>query len=267
MGCGWLGRQLAERLLADGYEVFATTTSPEKLPELEALRAQAFVLELPLARPDLQTAADAPATAELWRADQLVLSLPPGRRDAQAAVHAYGGAVLSALLAYRRARSGGRVLFTSSVGVYGGDVEGRVDEDTPIVDPTPRQTQLLLAEAQVAAQSQRPYQVLRLGGLYGGERDPGRYFAGREAVPNGDAPTNLVHGERAVAVLKALLDAPFWAMHGVINVVDEEHPTRRDRYTAFAKTRGLPLPSFLPGGGRGKVVENTARVREFLAGL
>ncbi len=257
LGCGWLGEALAQSLLADGYRVFGSTTNAARQAELAALGIEARVIRLPLAAGLDQNPAtileESVATRlneDFWSADQLVLSFPPGRSAASAKT--YPGAVLSAVLAYRRAQASGRIMLCSSTGIYG-DTQGQVDVRTPLTDPSPRVQALALAEAQVRVQSQRPHVILRLGGLYGGSRHPGYHLAGRQVLPEGDAPINLVSRDRVISELRHWLDAPFWTGE-VHNVVDPEHPSRRDYYTAFAKTHGLEPPTFLDGGSDGKVV-------------
>lgn len=279
VGCGWLGLPLAEHLVGAGYRVHGSTTSPAKLPAIRAVGAVAHLVSLPLAAPLAGSAAaktdpaDTPTpagthvdgadppptpmptgavdpTAALWACDQLVLAVPPGR--APDAPRTYPAAVLSAVLRYRRAQPAGRIVFTSSTGVYEG-ATGRVDESTPIAGASAKVRKLALAESQVAAQSQRPYVILRLGGLYGGERHPGRTLAGRTGLPDGDAPVNLVSRDRVIAEVTALLDHPFWRQP-IRNVVDEAHPPKAAFYRAYAEAHGLPTPTFLPGGADGKVV-------------
>ena len=250
VGCGWLGFTLAQNLLAAGYTVFGTTTSEDKLPVLREAGIQASLLRLPLG--DFrQNSPDTP-DHKLWKADQLVLNVPPGRGPN--ATREYPGAILSAVLAYRRNNPAGRIVYCSSTGVYG-DLEGEVDEETPLTSPEPRAAMLALAESQVRAQSQRPHVILRLGGLYGGDRHPGRYLAGRKDLADGDAPTNLVSRQRVMDTVRHYLDAPFWTSE-LINVIDPEHPTRAELYTAFAKTHRLEVPTFMAGGETQKLVRS-----------
>ena len=272
VGCGWLGLPLAEHLVGAGYEVHGSTTSPDKLAAIRATGATAHLVDLPLAGPLDEAAAaktervpppgtdafasaasrtDEPDPTEpLWACEQLVLAVPPGR--APDAPRTYPAAILSAVLRYRRSQPAGRIAFTSSTGVYEG-ATGEVDESTPITGRSAKVRKLALAESQVAAQSQRPYVILRLGGLYGGDRHPGRTLAGRADLPQGDAPVNLVSRERVIAEITALLDHPFWRQP-IRNVVDEAHPPKADFYRAYAEDHDLPVPTFLPGGADGKVI-------------
>ena len=255
VGCGWLGEALAQNLLAAGYTVSGTTTREGKLPRLRALGIRAEVMRLSPKPPTDFTpgpdVADVDALA-VWRADQLVLNVPPGRTDASR--RAYPAQVLAAVLAYRRAQPSGRIVFCSSTSVYG-DMTGEVFADTPLRSESPRALCMALAESQVRSQSQRPHVILRLGGLYGGQRHPGKTLAGRSDIPDGDAPTNLVSRERVIERIRTHLDAPFWAEGSRIeNVVDGAHPTKRELYGGYARERGLAVPTFLDGGGEGKVV-------------
>ncbi len=247
VGCGWLGLPLAAGLLAAGYRVFGSTTTEEKLPRLREAGIEASLLELPLT-----DAAPEELSSPLWSADQLVLNVPPRRTEALR--RAYPATVLSAVLHYRRRQPSGRIVFCSSTAVYEGH-DGVVTEATPLLGPSLRSRSLALAESQVQAQSQRPNVILRLAGLVGGERHPGKQLAGRQ-LDKGDQPVNLVSRDRVIEVVTALLDQPFWTVP-VFNVVDGEHPSRAEYYTAYAKTHGLPLPQFAPGGSEAKVVSGS----------
>ena len=252
LGCGWLGTQLAQTLLKEGYAVFGSTTSEDKLESLSAMGIRPVVVELPLADgPDGESVELSADQKAFWAAQQLLINIPPGRSST--ASRDYPVAVLSAVLQYRRSRPDGRILFCSSTGIYD-ELKGRVNEQSPIPGEDERVRMLAMAEYQVQVQSQRPWKIFRLAGLYGPGRHPGRYLAGRKHIADGDAPINLVSSERVIARLLHYLDQPFWTS-GIENVVDPEHPSRRDYYTAFAKTHGLPLPEF-ESGGQGKLVES-----------
>ncbi len=231
IGCGWLGLPLSLKLIEVGYTVYGTTTREEKVAELEAAGIKASELKLPMV--DFAEPVPYPTSHishQLWSSDQLVINIPPNRKD-PASAKTYPAAVLSALLMYRRNNPSGRIIFTSSIGVYGKDHGQAIDRDTrlPIENPSARQASLLLAESQVQAQSQRPHRILRLGGLYGGSRDPKKWFSGRE-IPRPNDPINLVSREEVIAEIVRLLDEPFWTGESVFNVVGEEHPRRGDFY-------------------------------------
>jgi nucleoside-diphosphate-sugar epimerase len=121
-----------------------------------------------------------------------------------------------------------------------------------------------------------PWIVLRLGGLYGPERELERIYGsqgsarrrGGEPLPgDGLAPTNLVHRDDAVTAVLAALAAPA-AIQGVVHVVDDDHTPRRLMVARAAAARGAspvtwaePLP--LRAVPRGKRVSN-ARLKTWL---
>ena len=46
LGCGWLGLPLAEHLIEKGFSVKGSTTSPNRVGELESKEIEAFIIEL-----------------------------------------------------------------------------------------------------------------------------------------------------------------------------------------------------------------------------
>ena len=46
LGCGWLGLPLAEHLIERGYTIKGSTTSPNRVGELESKEIEAFIIEL-----------------------------------------------------------------------------------------------------------------------------------------------------------------------------------------------------------------------------
>ena len=83
--------------------------------------------------------------------------------------------------------------------------------------------------------------ILRLAGLYGYGRQPGRRLAGQE-VTGGDAPVNLVHRDDVVSVLVKVIEEN---IRGVFNVCADTHPSRKEVYTAQAERLGFEPPRFV----------------------
>ena len=83
--------------------------------------------------------------------------------------------------------------------------------------------------------------ILRLAGLYGYGRQPGRRMAGKE-VTGGDAPVNLVHRDDVVAVITKVIEEN---ISGIFNVCADLHPSRREVYTAQAERLGFEPPHFI----------------------
>ncbi|WP_103020037.1 SDR family oxidoreductase [Salinibacter altiplanensis] len=240
LGCGWLGRPLGRHLVAHGVHVRGSTTTPEKVDPLRGEGLEPYLLTL------------APALAgenasAFFESPILVLNVPPSRSADDA--EAYYCRQIDAV---REAASDGAVewiLFASSTGVYP-NVERTVTEaDQPPGRPgalpgTRRSTgrAVLAAEERLMSDPSFATTVVRLGGLYGGDRHPGRFLAGRSGIGRPEAPVNLIHREDCVALLTTLLEQD--VRDEVFNACADAHPTRQALYTRAAEVLGLDPPAF-----------------------
>ena len=259
VGCGWLGRPLANRLVTDGLEVRGSTTTPEKLDDLRADGIEPSLLRL-----------DPEPTGENWRslfrAPVLILNIPPGRGDEDVRrVHRRQIQTVA-----DAAASGGVewILFASSTGVYPA-VEQTVREDDcppgrPDALPGPRRATgeaVLEVEGLLMERSDFDTTIVRLGGLYGPDRVPGRFLAGRTGVGRPNAPVNLLHQDDAIGIFTTLLEHEIQGE--VFNACADEHPTRKVFYTRAAEVLGLDPPVFDDTDATtGKLVSN-AKLKEW----
>jgi nucleoside-diphosphate-sugar epimerase len=246
LGCGWLGLPLAKHLLAQGHRVLGTTTSPEQLPLLAAQGIEAQLIQL---GSDFSAADETRLTSLLSQATTLVLNVPP-----RAAV---AGGYPQLLRPVHRAVAAGRVqavLFVSTTGVY--PDEPRLMRETDAVSTRDAASDVLRTEGHfVPRYGQWKSTVVRLGGLIGPGRAPGRFLAGRQNLPQGDAPTNLLHLTDAVGVLSTIIDQNIWGH--TLNVCAQSHPLRRNFYPAAATYIGLEPPTFQPGGSSSKIIDSS----------
>jgi nucleoside-diphosphate-sugar epimerase len=196
-GCGDLGCRVAERLLAQGDEVWALrrTAPPKSLPGLRWLGAD-------LTEPG--TLAGLPAGIA-----RMAYMPAPDARD-EAAYRALFVDGLRHLLEALDTRLLRQVLLVSSSAVYGEHDGDWVDEDTPPAPLGFNGALLLEAEQWLAAQA-LPSTVLRLAGLYG----PGRMQlvervrSGAQRVPRGVPHwANRIHVDDAAAAVAHLLRLP-----------------------------------------------------------
>jgi nucleoside-diphosphate-sugar epimerase len=249
LGCGWLGLPLAKHLLAQGHRVLGTTTSADQLPLLAAEGIEAQLIQL---GSEFSAADEARLASLLSQATTLVLNVPP-----RAAV---AGGYPQLLRPVHRAVAAAHVqavLFVSTTGVY--PDEPRLMRETDAVSTRDAASDVLRTEGHfVPRYGQWQSTVVRLGGLIGPGRAPGRFLAGRRNLPQGDAPTNLLHLTDAVGVLGTILDQGIWGH--TLNVAAQSHPLRREFYPAAASYLGLEPPTFLPGGGSSKTID-TDRLR------
>ncbi len=246
LGCGWLGLPLAKHLLAQGHRVLGTTTSPEQLPLLAAIGVEAELLRL---GPDFSADDEARLTKLLSRAAILILNVPPRAATA--------GGYPQLLRPVHRAVVAARmqaVLFVSTTGVY--PDEPRLMRETDAISTRDAASDVLRTEGHfVPRYGQWQSTVVRLGGLIGPGRAPGRFLAGRRNLPQGDAPTNLLHLTDAVGVLSTIVGQGIWGH--TLNACAEFHPLRRDFYPAAAAYLGLEPPTFQLDSSTGKTIDSS----------
>jgi nucleoside-diphosphate-sugar epimerase len=246
LGCGWLGFPLAQALQAHGHRVLGTTTTPEQLPVLQAAGIEPHLLQLGA---DFSLADENRLTALLSQADILVLNIPP-----RAAV---AGGYPQLLRPVHRAVAAARVravLFVSTTGVY--PEEPRLMREQDAISTRDAASDVLRTEGHfVPRYGQWNSTVVRLGGLIGPGRAPGRFLAGRRDLAQGDAPVNLLHLTDAVGVLSAIIKYNIWGY--TLNVCAQTHPPRRVFYPAAAKYLGLTPPTFQPEFSSGKTIDSS----------
>ena len=255
MGCGWLGLPLGRTLVAQGHTVHGSTTTPKKQETLRDAGITPFVLTL---SPTLSGEnADA-----FFATDVLFLNVPPPRGHDD--LIDYHLRQIESVRDAARAGSVNWVLFASSTGVYP-RTEGPADESaTPEAAEArsvlrPSGAALLEAERMLQAETAFDTTVIRFAGLYGGDRDPGRFMMGRDVVSGGEAPVNLIHRDDCIGIVMAILEQD--ARGTTFNAVADSHPTRRALYTAAAKRLGHEPPTF-ESGGTNKTVTNDNLKRE-----
>ena len=235
LGCGWLGLPLAKALVAEGYAVNGSTTTPTQLLTLRDAGIRPYLLRL---GPEFSQIDADSLHALLAGADVLVLNVPPRAAAAgayPALLRPVGSAVAAAGVRH--------VLFVSSTSVYPN--ENRLMREGDAVSSPDAPSDLLRAEGQFTPRwGQWLTTVVRLGGLFGPERPPGRFLAGRHGLQQGNAPVNLIHLDDCVGLLLHIIREKAWGY--TFNACAGQHPPRRAFYPAAAEALGLEAPTFQP---------------------
>ena len=243
LGCGWLGLPLAEKLIADGYSVKGSTTSLEKMKVLEDLKIIPFLLHL------TAKGVEGDIVGFLEQTDVLIIDIPPKVKngDNQSFVVA-----MENLIRYLENSKVGKVLFVSSISVYG-DNEGPVTEETTPDPGTESGKQLAAIEEILLANTRFETTILRFGGLIGDDRHPVKHLAGKENLENPQMPVNLIHLEDCIAIIIKIFEKRLWGE--IFNGVAPFHPSRAVYYTQKASKMNLPLPHFSKNNSStGKVI-------------
>lgn len=229
IGCGYVGKALAQTWMAQGLSVTATTTTPDRLPELNAIATQAIVL-----RGD-----DAAALkTHLAHQDVVVLSIGAPHRDAYEATYLNTAKTLTSVLPHTTVR---QVIYTGSYAVYGDQAGRWVDEETAIA-PANLNGEIMAETERIllsATTEQCSVCIFRLGGIYGPGRELVRIFgraAGTTRPGDGSEPSNWIHLEDIVGAIDF---ARRQNLTGIYNLVQDVPPSRRDLLDQVCQAHGL----------------------------
>ncbi|MGJ4940303.1 NAD-dependent epimerase/dehydratase family protein [Bradyrhizobium sp. HKCCYLS1011] len=182
------------------------------------------------------TTAAAESIANAARADVILISVPPGSED-DPVLGAFGDAITTG--------HAQRVVYLSTIGVYGDHQGGWIDEDTPLAPEHDRVKARVQVETQWRARLGDRLAVLRLGGIYG----PGRNALvelqqgrARRIVKPGQV-FNRIHVDDAAA---AIMGAIARAHGGAWNICDDEPAPPQDVIAYAASLMGVPPPPEQP---------------------
>ncbi|HEY0210027.1 SDR family oxidoreductase [Acerihabitans sp.] len=258
VGLGWLGMPLALALLARGYRVVGSKTTPDGVEAARMCGVECYPLVL---TPEIDAGQD--DLAALFQVDALVITLPAGRTMARADEYFLAvQQVVDSALAFAVPR----IIFTSSTSVYG-DAAGLLREDSALAPATPAGKCLMELERWLHRLPNTSVDILRLAGLVGPSRHPGRFLAGKTALPGGSHGVNLVHQSDVIAAIELLLKLPKGGH--IYNICAPGHPAKREYYPARARELALTPPEYLDdqaGDGKardtGKIIDGSLICRE-----
>jgi len=249
IGSGWLGWPLAQHLTSAGHQVTATTTSELKIKQLSGTAVELIKLN----SSDLPAANTVPAVKN---ADIMIIVIPPGRQQTD---YLYQ---LQQLVKLSEHAEIGHILFISSTGVYG-QMNGVLTEYDDCAATTQSGRAMVAFEQQLLTQStvhnsehRSKNSVLRLAGLFGPNRHPGKFLAGKVDIANPDAVVNMIHQQDCIGLISQIIMNKSW---GRIHLgCAPSHPTRREFYSQGAKQLDLPAPQFVADGGQhSKLIDST----------
>lgn len=193
IGCGDLGRRLAQQLAPQGYLLTGLRRSATAdLPSLNYLTGNAS-----------DASALAPLVANGF--DTIVITMTPDERSDSGYRTAYVDTCSQLLHSLRVSNQQPKLLvFVSSTGVYAQDDGCWINEESPAIPESFSGRRLLEAE-QFIAQSGYPFTIVRFSGIYG----PGRHRL-IEQVKQGRASasssyTNRIHVDDCASVLAHLI--------------------------------------------------------------
>ena len=220
LGAGWLGQALCLSAKQVSWQVQGTHRSNEHKYDFE----RQFLLK------DEQLTHQIDLQDAYW-----VCAIPPRSRHSESNYPE----TLTAALKLSKTLNAKGFLLCSSTGVYDQEA-GVYTESNDISCTNERQIKLYEAEEQVLSQDGK---VLRLAGLLGPNREPGRFVAGKELNTSSQQVVNMVHQQDVINAIFAVIE--HWQVgQNIYNVVNPSHPTKADYYAEKCVQHGGELPRF-----------------------
>ena len=229
IGFGWLGYPLGKTLKNKGYEVVGTTTSEEKLKQLQS---ETF--------PTIRwSSKEEPFKFHsiFENVDIVILNYPPGR---QSDFSSYAHSLTEVVKAFPVST---KFIFISSTSVYPDEQQLFKEEDIDIIlrakENNIAYAEWMLQNATISNQ----LTIIRMAGLVGGQRHPARFFAGRTDIPNGNHPVNLIFREDAISLIVNCIEKEICGE--TLNGCSTVHPSKSEYYTFACEQFGLEKPTFI----------------------
>lgn len=239
LGCGWLGLPLAESFLKDGYKVYGTTTSEEKLLNLEQKGISPFLVSFS------ENGVKGNITGFLSQINMLIINIPPKLRGENKENYVQKMTLLHQSV---KAANITKIIFVSSTSIYG-DISGKVTEMTTPKPVSDSGKQLLISEELFVNDPSLKTTIVRFGGLIGKDRHPAHFLSGRKGISNGSDPINLIHLDDCIRIIKAIIENAWW--NETFNGVYPLHSSKKEYYTTECIKKGLPIPSYEGGNSQG----------------
>ena len=230
LGCGWLGLPLAKFYIEKGYKVKGSTTTESKLSLLAAQSIDPYLIRVESDRIEGNFA------EFIDGADILIINFPPKRiPDIRKVYPKQTEQIIDQIPKDQK------TIFVSSTSVYQNTNSVVVEDMQP--EPEKDSGKALLEAEQMLHFHLRDWiTVLRLAGLVGYDRMPGRFLANKKELNNGNAPINVIHQDDCIGLIRQIIELEKWGE--IYNGCADKHPLRKKYYTKAAETIGLTPPTF-----------------------
>ncbi|MFY9242158.1 MAG: NAD(P)H-binding protein [Polaribacter sp.] len=215
LGCGWLGKPLAVSFLEDGFSVKGSTTSEDKIDDLEALEIETYLVNI----------SEFEEYDTFLESDILIIAITSKDVDG-----------FENLIAQIQESSIQKVIFISSTSVYATINKVMTEEDETVKSP--------LTEIENLFRENTFFEttIIRFAGLFGGERHPANWFKNGRKIPQPKGFVNMIHQEDCIEIIHEIINQNCW--NEIFNACSNHHPTRREFYTLAKLSKGFDLPEF-----------------------
>lgn len=237
IGCGYVGTTLAEYWhQKQNYLITATTTTNERVEELEKVADKVVVM-----KGDDATAVQ----SVLQNQDVVIVSVAPisdRQVDAEGYAATYLTTAKNLVAALSNAPTLKQIIYLSSCSVYG-NRNGELVDETVTISPQDKLGQILAQTEEIllAANTEKvKVCILRLGGIYGPERELGKRFvriAGKTLPGTGENFMNWIHLDDIVSAVDFVL---INQGQGIYNLVNDVTMMIRDLCDQICDRENLP---------------------------
>lgn len=235
LGAGYVGKACLAHLKNQDHIIYASTTRDEKVLPLKSYTEHVLVLK----------GSEKAKIKEIIDKCDAMIILVAQKDDNYEETYLTTAKIVACALEERSKPF--FLLYTSSTSIYEGLTGWAREED--LVAPQSVRTQILLETEKIylaCAKKQVTSCILRLGGIYGPERElseRARRFSGKEMNGTGAEWTNHIHLEDIVSALEFCLTN---RLSGIYNLVNNDHPSREKLYTELCQSLNLVPPKWGP---------------------
>ncbi|AFM03862.1 UDP-glucose/GDP-mannose dehydrogenase family, NAD binding domain protein [Bernardetia litoralis DSM 6794] len=262
LGCGWLGLETAKFFVEKGIQVNGSTTSKEKIENLEKKGIKPFHLELNKKNINKFKNNSNEFFKDFFETDICLINIPPPKENKEF-YKTQMEFIATHLLKNKKATK--KIIFISSTSIYKNTLQLSVSLRTTQLESFEDDVQTLekanrkdIFEAenvfiQASKTNDLDVVILRAGGLMGGKRIAGKYFTGKKDLNTGQIPVNFIHRQDLINIIylisektdkKSLLIDKKCNKYEVFNVVCPIHPIRQKVYQKNAKEYNFEAPTF-----------------------
>lgn len=216
LGCGWLGMTLAFELINKGYIVKGSATSNSNFDKLKAKLVRPFIIDIKHRENDI---------SGFLLSDILIISITSKSIDD-----------FKNLIAKIENSKVRKVIYISSTSVYHNSNKVVTEASSVKVSP--------LTEIEDLFRNNDIFQstIIRFGGLFGYNRQPGNFIKTGKKIENPEGYINFIHRDDCVRIIEKIIEENTW--NKTLNACADSHPKRRDFYKKEFKKVGRPDPIF-----------------------
>ncbi len=233
IGCGYVGRAVSRLWYGAGNEVTVTTTTSEKMPELQKIASKVVVL----------TGNDLESLKQLvTNQDVVLLSVSSKQRTPETYRQAYLETAQNVVTAIKSNSGVRQLIYTSSYGIINNKSGDTIDESV-VVNPQDEFSEILHQTEQVllsVPETEFKSCILRLTGIYGSGRELIKIFrraAGTTRPGRGEYYTNWVHLND---IVRAVDFAQEKQLQGIYHLNSDQCLTIKEFLQRLLQTHDLP---------------------------